>query len=210
MMARGLEQDVVIPRSETDGVLEGIFLAGEGPEGAGAVIAAPHPLYGGSMESPVVNEIAYACQGLGIASLRFNWRGVGGSSGEASGEVEHAEQDFAAALAQQAESVSGPLVACGYSFGAVAAVWAAASQPRVKRLVLISPPPSLLQAADLAGLGVRLLVLAGSCDELAPPAELEKLLEGVPGAGLERIAGADHFFATGLGEIGRAVSRFLE
>ncbi len=210
MAARGLEQDVVIQRSGCDGALEGIFLAGEGRDGAGAVIAPPHPLFGGSMQSPVVNEIAYACQGLGIASLRFNWRGVGGSSGEASGETEHAEQDFAAALAHQAETVSGLLVACGYSFGAVAAVSAAATEPRVKKLVLVSPPPRLLRAADLAGLGKRVLVVTGSRDDLAPAADLEKLLESVPRAALQVVEEADHFFGTGLGDVGRAVSRFLE
>ena len=52
--------------------LEGIFLAGAKDDDRGAVIAPPHPLYGGSMDSPVATEIAFACHRSGIATLRFN------------------------------------------------------------------------------------------------------------------------------------------
>ena len=48
--------------------LEGIFVSGEGDGAAGAVIAPPHPLYGGSLESPVVAEVAHACARAGIAT----------------------------------------------------------------------------------------------------------------------------------------------
>ena len=44
------------------------------------------------MQSPVVNEIAYACQKAGIASLRFDWRGVGASAGEPSGSAGDADR----------------------------------------------------------------------------------------------------------------------
>ena len=99
------EQGVVIALGDGTVALEGIYLAGDGPDAGGAVIAAPHPLYGGSMESPVVNEIAYACGRAGLASLCFNWRGVGASAGEPSGEAADADADYAAAALHLARTV---------------------------------------------------------------------------------------------------------
>ena len=61
--------------------LEGLYTPADAPVG-GAVIAPPHPLYGGSMDSPVVTELAQACARADFASLRFNWRGAGASAGE--------------------------------------------------------------------------------------------------------------------------------
>jgi alpha/beta superfamily hydrolase len=189
--------------------LKGIYVAGEGPEAGGAVIAPPHPLYGGSLESPVVGEVAHACARAGIATLRFNWRGVGASAGDRSGDVADADADYRAALAYLAETVSGPLLASGYSFGAAAAVRAAACTPRVRRLVLVAPPPSLLEASTLADFPGRALLVAGGRDELAPAAGLEPLVDGEARRALEVIPEADHFFMDGLGTLGRVVGEWL-
>ena len=79
------ERAVAIPLEGGEQALEGVFVAGLDDDAVGVVVAAPHPLYGGSMDSPVVNEIAYAARKAGLASLRFNWRGVGASAGAISG-----------------------------------------------------------------------------------------------------------------------------
>ena len=200
------ERSVAIPAQEGALALEGIYVAGGGD--AGAVIAAPHPLYGGSMDSPVVAEVAHACASSGLATLRFNWRGVGASAGEPSGDPRDADADYAAALEHLAATVAGPIAVCGYSFGAAAALRAAASSPRVRQAILVAPPPALLGAGDLAGVR-RALLVAGEEDAIAPPDELRALVAGVPGAHLEVLPDADHFFMIGLAGIGRAVLRFL-
>ena len=97
MRTRQEERMVAIALPE-GGSLEGIFIAGAPGSNQGAVIAPPHPLYGGSIESPVLNEIAYACGKAGLASMRFNWRGVGASTGTPSGEAADADADYRAAL----------------------------------------------------------------------------------------------------------------
>jgi hypothetical protein len=189
-------------------VLEGIFVAGEGDAAAGALIAPPHPLYGGSKESPVVAEIAHACSRAGLATLRFDWRGVGGSSGAPSGAAADADRDYAAALDHLAETVEGPLAACGYSFGAAAALRAAARSRRVREAILVAPPPALLGPAPFDSVR-RALVLAGEEDRIAPAEALRALVDGAPSASLVVVPEADHFFAAGLAEIGRAVARWL-
>jgi len=61
------------------GLIEG-RLGREAPD-KGVVITHPHPLYGGDMDNPVVKAIAKAFQQKGYTTLRFNFRGVGGSQG---------------------------------------------------------------------------------------------------------------------------------
>ncbi len=206
MAGKREERAVAIPMLEGALALEGIFVAGDAD--AGAVIAPPHPLYGGSMDSPVVAEVAHACARAGLATLRFNWRGVGASGGQPSGEPHDADLDYGAALEHLAASVAGPISVCGYSFGAAAALRAAAGSPRVRRAILVAPPPALLGAADLAAVR-RALLIAGEEDRIAPPERLRDLVAGAPAAHLEVVPEADHFFTFGLAAIGRAVLRWL-
>jgi alpha/beta superfamily hydrolase len=203
------ERAVAIPVPGEDLALEGLYVAAKGRDAPGAVLAPPHPLYGGSMESPVLNELAHACDRAGIATLRFNWRGVGASAGRPSGSRDDADADYGAALEQIAQTVGGPLVAGGYSFGAAAALRATAAEPRVTRLVLVAPPPALLDRAALARFAGRTLVLAGERDALAPAAELAAVAATSERIELVVVPEADHFFAFGLAEIGKRTLSFL-
>ncbi|MCP5071447.1 MAG: alpha/beta fold hydrolase [bacterium] len=199
----------VARRDEPQAGLEAIYVAAGSDAPRGAVVAPPHPLYGGSMESPVVNELAYACFKQGLTSVRFNWRGVGASSGQASGGAEDADEDYASALDHMAETVPGKLIACGYSFGAAAAVRVAARHPRVDRMILVAPPPSLISPDAIAETGKRVLAIVGALDDLAPAAALEAAFSTVPRVELVVLPGADHFFASGLTELARCVTDWL-
>jgi alpha/beta superfamily hydrolase len=204
------ERAVAIAREGASLALDGLFLgAAAGSAADGAVIAPPHPLYGGSMQSPVVNEIAYACQKAGIASLRFDWRGVGASAGEPSGSASDSDEDYGAALGHLEETVNGELLACGYSFGAAAALRAGASHPRVTRLVLVAPPPGLLDAGALARFAGRVLLVTGEADTIAPAGELAALAARARRARFVVIPECDHFLAAGLAELGRELSAWL-
>ena len=113
-----------------------------------AVIAHPHPLFGGTMDNKVVQTLARAFVANGWTAVRFNFRGVGASEGthdEGRGET----GDFAAVLAQVA--ADGPVAVAGFSFGGFVAVnalqvlWAARE---VQQVVLVGtsvarvvPPP---------------------------------------------------------------------
>ena len=82
--------------------------------------------YGGSLDSHVVAAVAQQCRDFDLATMRFNWCGVGGSDGSPTGEEAVANADYAAAAAHL-EAAGHPVAfACGYSFGAATAVRAAA------------------------------------------------------------------------------------
>src|ERR1700720_4593000 len=103
--------------------LEGLLAAGGGDSPA-AVVCHPHPSYGGSMLNNVVEAILAAMWQLGYATLRFNFRGVGGSEGEhdgGRGEAEDAAAAMAFLLSQPGVRKTGAVMA-GYSFGAMVAV----------------------------------------------------------------------------------------
>jgi len=210
MSRRSDERMVAIAlRAPEEGALEGVYQAGDAEQPLGALIAPPHPLYGGSMDSPVANELAYASVRAGIPALRFNWRGVGASTGVASGEARDADADYAAALAHLAETVPGKVIACGYSFGAAAAIRAALLHPRIGRVLLVAPPGPLLEPGALRALERPTLILTGADDRLAPPRALAAEIEDAPHARLDVIPEADHFFVAGLAELGRRAYAWL-
>ena len=196
------EQAITIPVPSESLVLEGVWQAGTQ---GGALIAPPHPVYGGSLDHPVVNELAYALYREGLASVRFNWRGVGASQGVVSGEWGEAERDFTAALHHLDQTVSGPLMGAGYSFGAVTALRVARVDARLQNLLLVSPPVELVRELPLEDLERHLHVIVGDSDAFAPAHELSQLFAPLPNARIEVIPEADHFFTTGLARLSRLV-----
>lgn len=192
-------------------MLDALYRAGFGPETGGAVIAPPHPLYGGSMDSPVVTEVARACETAGLASLRFDWRGVGASAGTPSESSDDAVEDYSAALDFLEESVAPPLVAAGYSFGAATAAVAGA-RTTVRRLVLVAPPPAMLAASALDDFEGKIFIAVGEQDVISPARELASMIDGLDNVTFETLDDTDHFFMTGPGlqEVGQKVAAWLE
>ena len=196
------EQMVTVP-TEDDVVLEGVWQTGGD---RGAVVAPPHPKYGGSLENPVVNEVAYGLYQSGFTSLRFNWRGVGASQGTISGDLARADADYAAALEHLARSVKGPLIGAGYSFGAASALRCGLHDSRVRGLLLVAPPLAMIEPLELSKFEHPLYVIVGTEDAYAPIDRLSELISEAPHAHLEVILHADHFFVqSGLGELARLV-----
>jgi alpha/beta superfamily hydrolase len=160
------------------------------------------------MESPVVGEVAWACQKAGVASVRFNWRGVGASAGTPTDDPALADIDYRAALDFLAESVPSPLVAAGYSFGSLAAVRAAQKAPAVRRLILIAPPTAMLDTDAVCAFPGEIFMAVGENDEWSDADRLADVARQSISAHLEVITGCDHFFISGLEELDRALSHW--
>jgi alpha/beta superfamily hydrolase len=185
--------------------LEGIW---QGAAGGVAVVAPPHPLMGGHSSNPVVQAISSGVVASGNRALLFNFRGVGESSGDASADLDDADEDFRAALACAAAS-GAPLIAAGYSFGAATALRVAAADARVTAVIAVAPPPALFDRTVLEKVTAALTVIAAEHDHFAPAEALGELVRGVPHTRFEVVSGADHFFGRGLAHVTRLTREAL-
>jgi alpha/beta superfamily hydrolase len=174
-----------------------------------AVIAHPHPLFGGTMQNKVVQTMARAFVQCGWQAIRFNFRGVGASAGtydEGRGEA----ADMLALIEQVAPT--GPLALAGFSFGAfVTSHVAQALQPvrRLDKLVLVGTAASRFEVAPVApDLHEQTLVLHGEQDDTVP---LTSVMDWARPQSLPVtvIPGVEHFFHGQLPLLKTLVARHL-
>ena len=178
---------------------------------AGIAICHPHPLYGGDMENPVVVRVVEVAAEAGLATIRFNFRGVGGSTGtHGGGTAEQADLGAALTHVRSALPPGAPVIAAGYSFGSLVAAHVAADG-NAAALALIAPPLGLGDARRLPELpaSLPLLIVVGSNDEYCPTEVVERLRAERPRATLKVIAGANHFFFGKLYPLGEALGGWL-
>ena len=130
-----------------------------------AVLCHPHPLYGGTMDNKVVSTLARVYHDLGITTLRFNFRGVGGSEGahaDAIGEV-----DDLCFLSEWLMSryPEAQLLLAGFSFGSAIAAAASERLP-VMHMVLVAPPVTRYSFATEGSFTCPVVLVLGGQDEL--------------------------------------------
>ncbi|MBN2359962.1 MAG: alpha/beta fold hydrolase [Deltaproteobacteria bacterium] len=195
-----LERMTVIPLG--DDVLEGLFHRGQ--RIPPCLILPPLPELGGSMETPVCIELSWALSRAGHATLRFNYRGVGASTGRRPDDLDLVE-DVGAGVEQLVTTVEVPRVCLvGYSFGAFVGAAAALRDPRVSHLVLVAPP-TRRYAFDWPALAARDLRLHAIFAEHDDYCDREATSAAVISAGgaISLVLDADHFFSCGLDRVGR-------
>ncbi len=174
------------------------------PPVALALICHPHPQFGGTMDNKVVQTLAKAFAELGCATMRFNFRGVGGSAGvfdDGIGETEDAAAALAWARSQLPADV--PLIAAGFSFGSfVQARLLPRSQP--DQLVLVGPAVSRFAIGEVPK---DTVVIHGEEDDVVPLADVMNWArpQGLP---VTVFPGTGHFFHGRLTELKSVVKRF--
>jgi alpha/beta superfamily hydrolase len=194
MMALNAEEAVQFPGP--DGILEGLLSCGSGTNRGVLVGLHPHPLYGGSMRNNVVETAVRAGQACDLATLRFNFRGVGGSQGHYDEGVGEQDDIMAALSFLNSRFRPEKRIVAGYSFGAcIALACCHRADHGIDDLLLIAPPPFLMQTGlSLDRPEVR-KVFVGERDDIAPPADVIACLSAARARELiEVIAGTDHFF----------------
>ena len=190
-----------------DLTLEGLLHRGEGEKGV--VVTHPHPLYGGEMRNNVVATIVGAYHDAGYGTLRFNFRGVGRSEGrydDGRGEMD----DVKGALDYLSDSGKKNVALAGYSFGAWVIAKGLTRYERVDHVTMVSPPVAFMNFSFLGKQERIRLVVSGSRDDIAPPAEIQRMIvQENPEALFMTIEGADHFYMGYEAKLSGVIRGFL-
>jgi uncharacterized protein len=172
-----------------------------------AILCHPHPQHGGTMDNKVVQTLARAFLQLGHRTVRFNFRGVGASTGvwdEGRGEL-----DDALAVIEHFRAANQPWVLSGFSFGAYIASQAAlrlGDDAKPTRMVLVGPST---QRQVMPVVPADTVVVHGEIDDVVP---LSATLDWARPQNLPVIVfpGVGHFFHGQLARLRTVVVQQLQ
>jgi hypothetical protein len=162
---------------------------------AAVVFCHPHPLYGGTLDNKVVFRAARGLQKAGLATLRFNFRGVKRSEGRHDGNGGEVD-DLGVALDWMRERYPKlALWAGGFSFGSRVASQRALVDDRIERLVLVALPVLAFDVSHIAGVRQPGFILMAENDEYGTLAELRRRFpDVVEHFETSEVPGVGHFF----------------
>jgi uncharacterized protein len=192
------------------GPLEALLDEPAGAPRAVAVFGHPHPLHGGTMHTKALYQAAKAMPRIGVAALRFNFRGVGRSAGTFdAGPGE--QEDFTAAITFVSERFPDlPIWAAGMSFGSWIAMTTGAQDARVSLLLGIAPPVDRYDFDALRTCNLPKFIIHGEADELISIKEIRKFYAQIPEPKeLVTIEDANHLFEGKTSMVGEAVEDLL-
>jgi alpha/beta superfamily hydrolase len=171
----------------------------------------PHPIHGGTMHTKAVYRAAQGFNDAGLVALRFNFRGVGTSTG--SHDEGHGEQDdVRAALTWLEEAYPHlPLVVGGFSFGSMVGLSVGVYDDRVVGLLGLGLPVEMgeYDFSYLSETDKPTLVVQGENDEFGSGVVVAELVLPLgPHVTLVRIPDTDHFFDDRLDDLRRAIGGY--
>ena len=183
-----------------------------GPAKGVGLVLHPHPLGGGTMHNKVVFRAAAALNDAGLITLRFNFRGVGQSTGrhdQGRGERDDVRTvlDY---LATNYPDLS--ITLCGFSFGARFGLEVGIADPRVKYLIGIGTPVKNYTFEFLQACRKPLLLVQGEHDEFGNVEQVRQIaaeLAEKTQVRLVVIPGAGHFFDNRLDDLKRAITDWI-
>ena len=158
------------------------------------IMCHPDPRQGGAMNNKVVTTVVRAFNELGLATVRFNFRGIGKSAGEY-GQT-HGELADLNAVINWARLLlpSAPLWLAGFSFGSYISALAA-QEVKPRALISIAPPVNHYDFKQFNDIACPWLVIQGDQDEVVPYSEVQAWANQPPSPlKLITMAGATHFF----------------
>jgi uncharacterized protein len=178
------------------------------------VVCHPHPLHGGTMDNKVVTTLARTAHEFGVASIRFNFRGVGASEGSFDEGRGEAQDALAAIVHGRHLWPDAVLWLAGFSFGGYVALRAATTRGvgKVDRLLTVAPAlgrnydnPRQIQVPSCPW-----LVIQGEDDEVVDPRLTADWVESLePAPQLVLLPGVGHFFHGALHTLQQQAGRFF-
>lgn len=174
------------------------------------IICHPHPQYGGTMHNKVVFRMAKAARSMGAAVLRFNFRGVGASSGTYDGGRGE-QDDLRAAMQYMHERYAGiSLAVGGFSFGSRVSLPVCCGDPTVERIIAVGTPVNRGDMSFLKACGCPKHFVHSTQDEYGSRANMEQVfaMAGHPKQ-LTWVEANDHFFSDALDSLEDAVRQAL-
>lgn len=204
--------NLFIPASH--GQLEAIIKEPTGEPCGVGLVCHPHPLGGGTMHNKVVFRAAAGLVDAGLITLRFNFRGVGASTGEHN-EIEGGIQDVRDVLDYLASEYPGnDITLAGFSFGSRTGMAVGMHDDRVKRLISIGTPVGKYADYDfLIGNTKPILFVHGDRDEFGSVEDLKELVDQVSKTAETELVIFDdcgHFFDEHLDKLREVVRDWLE
>jgi alpha/beta superfamily hydrolase len=201
-----------IPASH--GQLEAIVKEPAGTRRGVGLVCHPHPLGGGTMHNKVVFRAAAGLVDAGLLTIRFNFRGVGASTGEHN-EIEGGQEDVRDALDYIANEYPGEdLTLAGFSFGSRTALEVGYDNKNVARLISIGTPIDKYGDYDfLMKTQKPILFVHGDKDEFGSIDKVRELAETVSrntDAELIVFENSGHFFDDHLAELRNAVCEWTK
>lgn len=177
----------------------------------GVVICHPHPLHGGNMDNNVVLALALGLAEEGFVTLRFNFRGVGGSEGEhTNGEKESQEVLGALDLIKAWPDTNAKTGLAGYSFGTSVILGHSELYGEADAIALVSPPFRAVEGTPLKDSNVPALIVTGDRDKLVDSTQLDAELAGFKHSPQFKLFdGVDHFWYGQEARLVPEVSRFF-
>ncbi len=178
------------------------------------VLCHPHPLHGGTMDNKVVTTLARTAQQAGVASIRFNYRGVGSSAGSYDdGRGETLDALTAVAYGRHLWPAARLWLA-GFSFGGCIALRCSTAPGvgHVDRLLTVAPALAshFSTPAEIRVPGCPWLVIQGQEDEIVAPRQVIDWVEALePAPEVLLLPGVGHFFHGALNTLQEHAGRFF-
>ncbi|MBF87742.1 MAG: alpha/beta hydrolase [Pelagibacterales bacterium] len=205
--------EIIIPGPE--GRLEARYQKGKDQRSPICLVLHPHPRQGGTMNNKIVYNIYHAFKNMGLATLRFNFRGVGKSQGSYDNGVGELT-DAAAALdwLQNENPTAQNTWIAGFSFGSWLALQLLMRRPEIAGFIAVSPPANLYDFSFLAPCPASGLIIQGTDDKIVEAEQVSELADKLNKQKnlkivYKKLIGADHFFKNELDDIQDVITKYL-
>ncbi|MHA1246661.1 MAG: alpha/beta hydrolase [Candidatus Thorarchaeota archaeon] len=194
--------------------LTGIITEPESHRGLGALLLHPHPLYGGTMDDVVTLSIERCLLRLGVATMRFNFRGAV-SAPTYRGVAGAIDDALAAESVLRSQTAIERVGIVGYSFGGSVALHVAALRSPEFLCTVSASYDIAAEVGDvaerLASLQCPVLMIHGSADSVVPVEDLDRIRSFIQSGSVAPVVveGAGHFYHHGLHNLEAAVTDFV-